>query len=433
MTSNNNSSGFYGWKLVAAVFVIYLLNTAFPYYGGSVLNAMMAADLEFNRSALGYGFSAFILTMGLSSPMVGVLVNKLGVRQTLFIGGLILTLGALAMAAITASALHYWLFFGATCGLGYSLGGVIPVQSVVTYWFKRRKPLAMSIVLCASGVGSVLSIPILNAIVSNFDGNWRMGWYFVACTTIVSAFIALIFVKNKPQDLGQMPDGDNRTGDQTELVADTGASAVYQTEVSWGTRDAFRTRSAWIIVFAACAFTMVFNVCIAHGVVHLRDQGIANSMTANSVGLLIMSSILGRLGCGTIGGKIEPRFIWSGGLLALAVGLFTLSVATQNWQVYGYALCAGIGFGASYVSMANIMGNYFGPESFAPLLGILTTIICVVGAASPALAGIAYDQFGSYAPAFNAFIALALVGCVGIPLATPPAFDRGALATPAPP
>ncbi|MFK7829055.1 MAG: MFS transporter [Congregibacter sp.] len=422
MNNDNKNSDFYGWKLVAAVFVIYLLNTAFPYYGGSVLNALMAEDLSFSRSALGYGFSAFILTMGLTSPMVGILVNKLGVRQTLFIGGVILTMGALAMATITVTELHYWLFFGATCGLGYSLGGVIPVQSVVTYWFKRRKPLAMSIVLCASGVGSVLSIPILNAIVANFEGNWRMGWYFVAGTTIVSAFIALLFVRNKPEDLGQLPDGDHRATVDNLSGADTAPkpSAVYQTAVSWSTGDAFRTRSAWIIVFAACGFTMVFNVCIAHGVVHLRDQGIDSSMTANSVGLLIMSSILGRLGCGTVGGKIEPRFIWSGGLLALAAGLFVMSIATQNWHVYVYALCAGVGFGASYVSMANVMGNYFGPDSFAPLLGILTTIICVVGALSPALAGITYDQFGSYSPAFNALIALALVGSVGIPLATPP-------------
>lgn len=431
MTENNNSSltpdnalertRFYGWKLVAAIFLIYLLNTAFPYYGGSVLNAVMAEDLNFSRSALGYGFSAFILCMGLTSPMVGVLVNRLGVRRTLFAGGLVLTAGALAMATITTTEIHYWLFFGAVSGLGFSLGGVIPVQSVVTYWFKRRKPLAMSIVLCASGVGSILSIPILNNIVANFEGNWRMGWYFVAFTSLLSAFIALIWVRNKPEDLGQLPDGDTSTAtDDQSSAAKTPSSPVYQTDVSWNIGDAFRTRSAWLIVLAACAFTMVFNVCIAHGVVHLRDQGFESSMTANSVGWLIMSSIIGRLGCGTIGGKIEPRLIWGAGLLALAAGLTLLSIASTNWHVYLYALCAGIGFGASYVSMANLMGNYFGPDSFAPLLGILTTITCVVGALSPALAGITYDQLGGYSMAFQGLIALALIGCVSVLFALPP-------------
>ncbi|WP_439108126.1 MFS transporter [Congregibacter sp.] len=419
-----NKPGFYGWKLVVTVFIVYLLNTAFPYYGGSVLNAVMAEDLGFSRSALGYGFSAFILCMGLTSPMVGVLVNKLGVRKTLFAGGLVLTVGALSMAAFTASELQYWLFFGGISGLGFSLGGVIPVQSVVTYWFKRRKPLAMSIVLCASGVGSILSIPILNNIVAGFDGDWRMGWYFVAFTSALSAFIALIWVRNKPSDLGQEPDGGALSvSEDSDDDALPGAAPVYQSAVSWNTADAFRTRASWLIVAAACAYTMVFNVCIAHGVVHLRDQGIEDAMTANSVGLLIMSSIIGRLGCGTVGGRIEPRLIWSGGLLALAAGLFVLYITTANWQVYVYAMCAGIGFGASYVSMANIMGNYFGPDSFAPLLGILTTVTCVVGALSPALAGISYDQLGGYEPAFNTFIGLALVASVGIALAHPPGRD----------
>ncbi|MFK8043048.1 MFS transporter [Congregibacter sp.] len=423
--SSLNKPGFYGWKLVVVVFIVYLLNTAFPYYGGSVLNAVMAEDLGFSRSALGYGFSAFILCMGLTSPMVGVLVNKLGVRKTLFIGGLVLTVGALSMAALTATELQYWLFFGGISGLGFSLGGVIPVQSVVTYWFKRRKPLAMSVVLCASGVGSILSIPILNNIVASFDGDWRMGWYFVAFTSALSAFIALIWVRNKPGDLGQEPDGGAQSvSEVSDTKARPGAVPVYQSAVSWNTADAFRTRASWLIVAAACAYTMVFNVCIAHGVVHLRDQGIDDAMTANSVGLLIMSSIIGRLACGTVGGRIEPRLIWSGGLLALAAGLFVLSITTANWQVYVYALCAGIGFGASYVSMANIMGNYFGPDSFAPLLGVLTTVTCVVGALSPALAGISYDQLGGYEPAFNTFIGLALITSVGIALAHPPRRDR---------
>ena len=109
----NESKPFYGWKLVAAVFFIYLVNIAFPYYGGSLLNAFMAEELGLGRSQLGYGFSAFLLFVGLSSPLVGILVNRLGVRAVLTAGGATLTIGALMMATFTSSALQYYLFFGA--------------------------------------------------------------------------------------------------------------------------------------------------------------------------------------------------------------------------------------------------------------------------------------------------------------------------------
>lgn len=420
MENNKHQAAFYGWKLVAAVFVIYLINTAFPYYGASVLNAYMADDLGFSRSALGFGFSAFILLVGVTSPIVGILVNRLGVRLTLTGGGLILALGSLAMATIARSELHYYLLFGALCGLGFSLGGIIPVQSVVTYWFRRRKPLAMSLVLCASGVGSAVSIPILNAVVEAFDGNWRAGWYVVTGFCIFSAFTALLWVRNKPEDMGQHPDGDSVDAAAGETPAAMPASRVHQTERSWSVAEAFSTRASWIMILATCAFAMLFNMCVAHGVVHLRDQGVDGALAATSVGLLVLASVIGRLGAGTIGGGTEPRFIWSLGLLLMVVGLLALGAATSSWQVYVYALGVGAGFGASYVSMANMLGNYFGTESFAPMLGILTTIVCVVGALSPALAGIAYDSFGAYTLAFNGHLLIAALGCLLIPFAGPP-------------
>lgn len=422
MAETRSVSGFYGWKLVAAIFLIYLINTAFPYYGGSVLNAAMAKDLDFSRSALGYGFSAFIVLMGLSSPLVGILVNRIGVRLTLFIGSMIITMGALAMAAVTNSEIHYLLFFGAVCGFGYSLGGVIPAQSVVTYWFKRHKPLAMSIVLCASGVGSVVSIPILNRVVAAFDNDWRVGWYVVAGTSIVAALTALLFVRNKPEDLRQTPDGDDADSSAlAQAATDTAAERrVYVTSEVWTTALAFKTPAIWFIVFATCGYTMVFNFCIAHGVVHLRDQQIDGDLTATSVGLLVMSSIIGRLGCGTIGARIEPRLIWSFGLLCSALGVLVLLFASSAWQVYVYALVTGIGFGASYVSMANLLGNYFGPECFAPLLGIVVTITCLVGALSPALGGMIYDATGQYNLAFYGLATLATLGFLSIPFAKPP-------------
>ena len=421
MNTGSQRRAFYGWKLVAAVFVIYLVNTAFPYYGGSVLNARMAQDLDFSRSALGFGFSAFLLFVGLSSPLVGVLVNRLGVRLTLTLGGMTLALGSIAMATIAGTELHYYLFFGAVCGLGFSFGGVVPVQSAVTYWFRRRKPLAMSIVLCASGIGSMLAIPALSRIVALFDGNWRAGWYVVCACCVASAAVAALFIRNKPEDLGQLPDGDaDAAAAQAASAASAHKPGVHHTDHLWQVGDALKAPAFWLIVYGTCAFTMVFNLCIAHGVVHLQDRGIDSALAASSVGLLVLASVIGRLGCGTVGSRIEPRFSWCGGLILMIVGLQVLAMANSSWQVYIYALGVGAGFGACYVSLATMLGNYFGMAPFAPLLGIITTITCIVGALSPAFGGIIYDRLGAYDAAFTTLLALAAAGALSIPLARPP-------------
>ena len=41
---------FYGWTLVGVLWVIYLLNLAFPSYGAGVINTFMAKDLGLDRS-----------------------------------------------------------------------------------------------------------------------------------------------------------------------------------------------------------------------------------------------------------------------------------------------------------------------------------------------------------------------------------------------
>jgi MFS family permease len=420
MPQHHAGTGFYGWKLVAVVFVIYLVNVAFPYYGASVLNAFMAERLGLSRSALGFGFSFFLLFVGLSSPAVGVTVNRFGVRAVLAAGGVTLTAGALLMATVTSNAWHYYLFFGGICGLGFSLGGIIPTQSVVTYWFRRRKPLAMSIVLCASGVGSIIAIPLLNAVVSNAGGDWRAGWYVVAGACAAAAVIALLFVRNRPEDLGQHPDGAPVDPAEAASGDDSSAPQVYMSAHNWGVGEALRTRAYWLIIYCTSAFTMVYNLCIAHGVVHLRDRGIDDALTATSIGLVVMASVLGRLACGALGTRIEPRFTWCAGLVLMALGLQTLAIATASWHVYLYALTVGAGFGACYVSFATMLGNYYGTEAFAPLLGIITTVTCIVGALSPALAGVAYDWQGSYQLAFVVLLALTALAILAVVLSKPP-------------
>jgi MFS family permease len=79
-------ASFYGWKLLAAFWFIYLVNLGFPTYGQSVINAYMAKDLHLDRAMLGLAFSIYMAMVGLPGPAVAAIVNKIGVRFTLLIG-----------------------------------------------------------------------------------------------------------------------------------------------------------------------------------------------------------------------------------------------------------------------------------------------------------------------------------------------------------
>ena len=109
---------FYGWKLLGAFWVIAVFNLAFPAYGSAVLNAAMAAELGFDRQALGTMFAVYLAMSGLPGPLVAASVNRVGVRWTLVIGSLLVIAGAVMLATIVDTVPFAILAFGLLVGIG---------------------------------------------------------------------------------------------------------------------------------------------------------------------------------------------------------------------------------------------------------------------------------------------------------------------------
>jgi MFS family permease len=415
---------FYGWILIGVFFCIYFLNSTFPYYGASVINSYMAKALALDRTILGLGFSIFSVSLALSSPVVSLSVNKIGTRLTLVVGCALIMLGSLLMSLVVRESWHYLIVFGIVVGTGVSMGSVIPIQSGVTFWFKKRKALATSIVLSAAGIGGIVAAPLLNKVISASNNNWKLGWMVVAATSLLAAAISSIAVRNKPEDMGQFPDGISPETDYNN-PSDTDSSIpgkIYQSTQSWNIADALKTKSLWLITLASIAFLMPYVTCVAHGVVYLQGVGYPQDLSALSVGLLVFFSIIGRIIGGVFGDRIEPRIIWSIALCFVVTGMIILakSATLGPVSIYFYAIFMGTGMGAAYVCMATIVGNYFGAQAFASIMGTIFPIIFLAAALGPFLAGFIYDNQGSYDNAFIGLTALAFIGAITVLIAKPP-------------
>jgi MFS family permease len=330
------------------------------------------------------------------------------------------------MALFVTKGWQYVVVFGCILGVGSGFGGLLPVQTGVTFWFKKRRSLAMGIVLSAAGIGAFVAAPVLNKIISSANGNWKAAWLLVAVMSSLAALVVLLFVKNKPSDLGQSPDGiDEKDDPATATAAATpGVGRVYRSSENWKVSDALRTVSFWLILLSAIAFGGPFGTFVAHGVIHLRDIGHGSGLAAMSVGLMILFSIIGRLVAGTLGDRIESRHIWSVSLWFVVAGSVVLVNADRVGLVYLYAVFMGIGFGGAYVCLMTTIGNYFGTDSFASVMGTLLPIWTIATAIMPVLAGVFYDFQGSYDMSFYGLAAIALSGALLVPFAKPPKPDK---------
>ncbi len=416
------SGSFYGWILVAILWVIYLINIAFPYYGAGIMNAYMAESLNMDRSILGLGFTFILLFSGLPGPLIALCLNKKGVRFTLVLGSLIIIIGALLMALVVTEGWQYVIVFGIIVGTGVGFGGGMAVQTGVTLWFSKKRALAMSIVLTSAGIGGFIAAPLLDRIIAAADGVWKAGWFFVAGMSALAALLAVFLVKNRPSDLGQVPDGIME-GEGPADSSDTkpvSAGKVYRATMDRQVGDAAKTMAFWLIIAASVSYIGPLVVFIAHGVIHLRDLGHSPAVAAVSLGLLTLCSIAGRLLAGALGDRIEPRYIWSAGLLLCMGGILLVINAATLIEMYLYAVLLGVGYGAAYICMVTIISNYYGVNSFASIMGILIPITTVASSLAPYLTGLAYDRLGSYSTAFMITAVLCLIGAVLIFFAAPP-------------
>jgi MFS family permease len=87
------------------------------YYLIGALGELIAADLGWSRSLVYGGFSAALLVMGLSSPLVGRLIDRHGGRLVMALGSGLITLGCLALALVH----EVWTYYGAWVVLGLAM------------------------------------------------------------------------------------------------------------------------------------------------------------------------------------------------------------------------------------------------------------------------------------------------------------------------
>jgi MFS family permease len=405
---------FYGWTLLPALWVILCINVAFTMFGSTVLNPAMAIELRFSRQSLGLVFSVFTLMSGLPGPLVAMCVNRVGIRATLALGSALVGSGALLMGTVVHSAWSAALVFGVLIGAG-SITGVLAAQTSAAFWFVQRRALAMSLLMTAGGGGGFIAPPLLNWAIARSGGHWQAGWWLIAVLAVAAVLIALLLVRERPEDMGQLPDGDAAASVQG------GAAPMSPTDAGgWTLRQALHTPVLWLMMVAGGGLTAGFMTYLAHGVAHLHDLAHAPAVAALSMSLLSVTTLCGSLLAGVIGDRIELRYGWAVALALFGIGIYLVTGTTAAPLLYACSIMMGLGFGCATVCLMTAVGNYFGSGIYASLVGIVLAVQTIFGSAASWAAGAVYDRTGHYNATFGFICVACVLLAAGLALVRPP-------------
>ena len=401
---------FYGYWVLFACFLLHAVGTGEFFYGFSVFYTPILAEYGWSRAITSGAFSLSRLEGGLEGPVIGWLINKYGARKLVLIGVVLAALGFMAMTQVN-SVLMLYLVYGGLLSIGYNTGFTHAMTSIVAHWFIKKRSRAMSVYAIAAGVGGAIIVPLLSSSIARIG--WRSTAVLCGLTYLAVGIPVFLVLRDKPEDMGLLPDGLNRDLMGYSPLGGSEVSAEsLGLEVEYTAGEALRTRTFWTLMIAESFRSFILGSVVLHEIPYLVSIGIAESTAAQILGLMITLSIPGRLVFGSLGDYYDKRKLLILVMSIQTVGIFILSRATGVLHAYAFVVIYGIAYGGAIPLLMSFKGELFGRKLYATVNGMLAPFKMIGSVIGPVFAGYIYDVYGDYRLAFYTFTVLVALSAV---------------------
>ncbi len=411
---------FYGWWLVGISGFVMVISTVPLFHAMSVWAVALEREFGWNRTQLGFALTFTRIEGGLMGPLEGYLTDKVGTRRMVFVGLLILGSAFIFFGQVQT----LWMFYLAyiLMALGQGLGSWIPIMTMLTRWFHRRRSMALGWSNMGSRAGALVLVPAIAwSIDPDFD---RLGWRMTA--TVLGVIMVSVawplsrLIRNQPEDMGLLPDGDRPTPGPVAAGATEEAAASKPVEDDFTASEALRTPAFWLIAFGHGFTSMVILAIMAHLGLLMVDKGHQLQDAAFVVSVYTAVAMGFQLVGGYVGGKIPIRFALAFFTCLQALGVVVLVFAESIPSFYAFAVLFGAGFGGRNPLTVAIRGDYFGSASFGKILGFSTVPMNLLLLIAAPLVGWMRDIQGDYTDAFLVMVVTNLAGATCFLLAKRP-------------
>ncbi|WP_426044120.1 CynX/NimT family MFS transporter [Caulobacter sp. DWR3-1-2] len=414
LTFSRLSSHFRPWLLVAAFSLLLFLITAATYSSLGIVIPAMVQELGWSWELAFAGFSILGVFTGLSSWLPALLIRRIGVRGTVLAGVAVMAGGLACLARVHALPIY---FLGtALCGIGFQMAALIPGTHVLSAIFKQRA-LPFGIYFTFGALGGVAGPLMVVAILRATHDDWRLYWALQAALVGVVGLVCAVAVGG-PRWLEQAGAALDTVLD-AEARAGTLPGKVYHTGHEWSVRDAVRTPQFLVLLAAYFSHLLAGITAASLTQAHLTGLGVAGGVAAGMLSLEGLMQVGARLGGGTIGDRVDPKWLLVFAQGLLVVGLLALSRAATPPLLLLYAVGVGVGFGLTVLAVSLLLLNYFGRRNNVELFS-LTCLVGALSAAGPVIGGHMRDRLGTFAPTFQLFAAVTAVVFVAALFMRPP-------------
>ena len=393
------------WMVVGAVWVTLAIASGL-YFSFPVFFVALLEEFGWPRGATAAAFSISSIAQGALSPVVGMLVDRVGPRRVM-LGGAVVLGSACALASRIDSLASLYLVTGVLAAAGVCAVSWIPSGALIARWFAERRGSMMGLAFSGMGAGVLVIGPLAQWLITGYG--WRAAYLVLGLGTLV-VLVPLVALGVREPPVAATPGRGDVSGPTPP--ADAGR------EVG----DALRTRAFWALFFAyLCTPLAVFSV-VTHQVAFAVDHGFPRLFVAGIFGLTGLLSTVGRIVFGVAADRIGRTTSATISYGCTAVGtlcLLGLEVWPHVAALYLYALFFGLGFGARGPIITAMASQLFPGRRFGVIYGMLSVGNGIGGGVAPWFGGVVHDLTGSYRVAFLVAVGFCVLGSLCFWLARP--------------
>ncbi|WP_428486162.1 MFS transporter [Rhodopila sp.] len=378
---------------VAAGVSLAILSVA---YGSTLLIVVglrvMEIDLGVSRSTMALAGGLTWVGTGLGGIVMGWLADRIGVRNSVLMGAVMITLGL----ALSSSGNIWALYIGQGALIGFLGMGAIypPLLIYVSRWFDRRRGTAIALISSGQYIAGVVWPAVFERLMAG--PGWRVTYLGFAGVVLLGVVpLAALSLRPAPGAVGAVAGG---TGDKRAA----------------GTRVLGLRPNTVQAILCTAGFCCCVPMAIpqAHLVAFCGDIGLGAATGAMMLSVLLACAFISRQFWGVFADRHGGlKTVLAGSAFqAAAIGAF---VFTQN-EAGLFVVAAGYGFGFSGIIPAYVVSirDLF-PSAEASWRIPLVLFTSMSGMAFGSwLAGRLYDHFGFYAPAFGSGVVFNVINLV---------------------
>jgi MFS family permease len=265
-------------------------------------------------------------------------------------------------------------------------------------WFIKRRGLALAIVTCGVGLGSMWIAPVAAQFIESFG--WRLSFVFIGLIAVITIIPSSLFLRRAPTEIAALSEDKNKG------TVEINALDNQQKETKeFSSRQAAKTRNFWLLIgiwvfHSFCLFTIT-----THIVPYAIDSGISSLEAAPILSVLGFASIPSRILLGALTDRVGRKSIALMSALLMVAAMVWLMQSSSLWMLYVFAIAFGIASGGLSPSTMAMVSDSFGTRHIGSIMGVLEIGWVLGAAAGPVLAGYIFDTTHKY---FLAFLSMAI-------------------------